>query len=134
MAKIHLAILMTFLLTIACNAVAQQCDRSDQEKDDKADKPRKNYKPKFTVGKETTYVTGPVDKDGFIDYATALHERMRQGVTPENNANVLIWKAIGPHPQGLTMPAYFFDWLSIAVPPEQGDYFVDLPRYMMEQL
>ncbi len=105
-----------------------------QEKNDKLDKPRKKYKPKFTIGKETTYATGPVDKDGFIDYATALHERMRQGVTPENNANVLIWKAIGPHPQKLTMPAYFFDWLGMPAPPEQGDYFVDLARYMKEQL
>src|SRR5262245_31255046 len=60
------------------------------------DKPPKQVKPRFTISKETTCVKGPVDKDGFIDYATALHERLSNGVTPENNANVLLWKAMGP--------------------------------------
>src|SRR5258708_3874889 len=38
---------------------------------------------KFTIGKETTYFEGPVDKDGYIDYVAALNERLRKGVTPE---------------------------------------------------
>jgi hypothetical protein len=42
----------------------------------------KQKKPNFTIGKETTYVTGPVDKDGYIDYAAALNERLGKGVTP----------------------------------------------------
>jgi hypothetical protein len=29
-------------------------------------------------------------------FVTALNKRLGAGVTPENNANVLIWKAIGP--------------------------------------
>ena len=59
--------------------------------------PRKsngNNPTKFTISKETTFVTGPVDKDGYIDFAAALNERLGKGVTAENNANVLIWKAI----------------------------------------
>jgi len=55
----------------------------------------RSAKGKFTISKETTFVTGPVDKDGYIDYTAALNERLRQGMTPENNANVLIWKALG---------------------------------------
>src|SRR5712664_4809777 len=62
--------------------------------------PAKKAKGKFTVGKDTTYVTGPLDKDGYIDYPAALNERLGKGVTPENNANVLIWKALGPRPEG----------------------------------
>ena len=54
--------------------------------------------PKLPVGRDTTYVTGPIDKDGYIDYEAALNERLSQGVTPENNANVLIWKVLGPTP------------------------------------
>ena len=50
-------------------------------------------KPKFPLGKETTYVIGPLDKDGYVEYAAALNERFGKGVTPQNNANVLIWKA-----------------------------------------
>ena len=55
------------------------------------DKPEQEKKPapKFTISKETTYVTGPLDKYGYIDYETALNERMSKGVTRETNANVL---------------------------------------------
>ena len=60
--------------------------------------------PKLPLGKDTTYVTGPLDKDGYVDYAAALNERLGKGVTPANNANVLLWKALGPHPEGATMP------------------------------
>jgi hypothetical protein len=54
----------------------------------------------FTVSTETTYVTGPLDKYGYVDYVTALNERLSKGVRPENNANVLIWQALGPRPEG----------------------------------
>src|SRR5262249_23075355 len=40
----------------------------------------------FTVSAETTYVTGPLDELGYVDYAAALNERLSRGVTPENNA------------------------------------------------
>ena len=96
--------------------------------------PDKKGKPHFTIGKDTTCVTEPVDKDGYIDFATALNKRLQQGVTPDNNANVLLWRAFGPHPEKATMPPEFFQWLGAAVPPEQGDYFVDLFRYLDKQL
>ena len=54
----------------------------------------------FTVGTETTYVTEPLDKQGYVDYVAALNQRMRKGITPEQNANVLIWQALGPRPEG----------------------------------
>ena len=95
----------------------------------------KKPKKKFTVGKDTTYVTGPLDKDGYIDYAAALNKRLSKGVTPANNANVLIWKALGPRPEGgKGMPPEFFKWLGIAEPPEKGDYFVDPAQYARDQL
>src|SRR5438094_5975588 len=72
--------------------------------DKKEEKKATKGKGTFTIGKETTYVTGPLDKDGYIDYAAALNERLGRGVTPENNACVLLWKALGPHPEGATMP------------------------------
>src|SRR5579875_913175 len=100
----------------------------------KDDADTKKPKPRFPIGKETTYVTGPLDAEGYIDYAAALNEHWRRGVTPENNANVLFWKALGPHPEGATMPAEFFKWLEIKPPPEQGDYFIPMARFAREQL
>jgi hypothetical protein len=92
-------------------------------------------KPKlpFPVGKKTTYVMGPLDADGRIDYVAALNDRWSGGVTPANNANVLIWKALGPHPEGATMPDEFFQRLGIDPPPEQRDYFIPLRHYLRDQ-
>jgi hypothetical protein len=98
-----------------------------------APKGEKKRKPRFTVGKETTYVTGPLCKDGYIDYVAALNERLSKGVTPENNANVLFWKAFGPRPEGgPPMPPAFFKWLGYQ-PPERGDYFVGLVSYIKKR-
>jgi hypothetical protein len=86
--------------------------------------------PKFPLGKETTYITEPLDKDGYLDYEAALNDRLGKGITPEKNANTLIWKVIGPRTEGYEMPAEFFKRLGIEPPPEHGDYFIDLHRYM----
>lgn len=58
----------------------------------------------FIISKETTYVTGPVRKDGTIDYVAAINEHLSQGVTKDNNAAIPMLEAImqiaeeqGPH-------------------------------------
>ena len=96
--------------------------------------PEGQPRPKFTPGKETTYVTGPLDADGRIDYAFALNEHLSRGVTPASNATVLLWKAFGPHPEGVTMPPVFYQWLGIKAPPDRGDYYLDLGKYARERL
>src|SRR5947207_1711495 len=88
----------------------------------------------FTVSPETTYVTEPLDAEGYVDYPTALNERLSKGVTPENNANVLIWQALGPHPEGGTMPPEYFQWLGIESPPEEGDYLVSWSNYLKQHV
>ena len=65
-------------------------------------------RPKFRLGKETTYVTGPLDREGYIDYEAAINERLRQGIKPETNGNVLLWQAWGPRPQGRRLPERFY--------------------------
>jgi hypothetical protein len=91
--------------------------------------------PKFPLGKETTYITEPLDKDGYLDYEAALNDRLGKGITPEKNANVLIWKALGPRPEGgKGMPAEYFKRLGMDEPPEEGDYFIDLGRYVNDHL
>ena len=89
----------------------------------------------FTVSPETTYVTGPLDKRGYVDYVTALNERLRGNIKPEDNANVLIWQALGPRPEGVReMPPEYFEWLGIEQPPEQGEYFLSLQDYLKKNL
>jgi len=132
------SLLMLALLVATPGSLAAQ-DKTDSKsaptKDDKsADKKEKKHRGKFTISRETTYVTGPLDRDGYIDYAAALNERLAKGVTPENNANVLLWKAIGPHPEGATMPPEFFKLMGIKAPSEKGDYFINLGDYIKDHL
>src|SRR5579871_3518571 len=87
--------------------------------------------PKFPLGKDTTYVTGPLDKEGYINYVSALNEILGKGIKPENNADVLIWMALGPAPEhGAKMPAEYFKLLGMDEPPTTGDYFISLSDFL----
>lgn len=52
--------------------------------------------PPIIVSKETTYITEPLLPNGLPDYRKYFEQRLRDGVTLENNAAVLMWQAIGP--------------------------------------
>jgi hypothetical protein len=104
-----------------------------QGKDEKKKPAENKVKPNFTISRETTCVTGPVDKDGYIDYEKALNEILRKSVTPQNNAAVLFYKALGPRPGGEEAPKVLFTWLQIPAPPSKGDYFITLEQYAKEQ-
>src|SRR5262245_56429523 len=65
----------------------------------RADEPTKRT-PKVPLGKDTTVVDGPLDEDGYVDYFAVLSERLGKEITPENNANVPLWRPLGPKPDG----------------------------------
>jgi hypothetical protein len=94
----------------------------------------KKHRGEFTISKETTYVTGPLDKDGYIDFVAALNERLCKGVTPENNANVLIWKALGPKPEGTSYGPEFCKLMGMPLLPEKGEYFINSDHFMKDRL
>ena len=98
----------------------------------KSQNQRQSPKSKLPLGKDTTFVTGPLDKEGYVDYEAALNERLRRGVTSETNAKVLIWKAVGPRPEGSRVSAEYFKWLGIDEPPEPGDYVVGIGKFLRE--
>jgi hypothetical protein len=76
----------------------------------------------FTISKETTYITEPLRADGYPDYVAAWNQQMSQGMTPENNAAVLFWKAMGPGAIPKEGRDKFFQMLGIPSLPETGDY------------
>ncbi len=52
--------------------------------------------PPIIVSKETTYITEPLRADGLPDYEKYVLDKLRDGVTPENNAAVVLWHVLGP--------------------------------------
>ena len=44
--------------------------------------------PRFTISKETTLVSGPLNSDGTINFVQAINDILSKGVTPENNAAI----------------------------------------------
>ncbi len=86
-----------------------------------------------TISKETTYITEPLRKDGYPDYIAALNERCSKGVTPDNNAAVPFWKAMGPAEIPKKDRKQFFQMLGIPPLPEKGDYFIDLDEFAARQ-
>lgn len=89
-------------------------------------------RPKLQISKETTYFTGPLDKDGYVDYRAALNERLGKGITPDSNANVLLCRAIGPTADGKKekIPAEYYALLGMEELPPDGDYFIQLETYL----
>jgi len=85
-------------------------------------------KPLFTLSKKTTYVTGPLRKDGTVDYVAALEAIASRGVTVENNAAVSLYQVIGPGEIVPELRAEYFKRLGVAPLPIQGNYFVTLDQ------
>ena len=59
-----------------------------------------NYWPaepeKIIISRETTYILGPLNPDGTVNYVKYLDDKYAEGVTPENNAAPLLLRAFGP--------------------------------------
>ena len=135
-----LSCIAPFLLAVvACLAGCSQlpADGTGAAKDDgkgtaTADSKKVWHWPKVTVSKETTYFTEPLRADGSVDYVAAFNRRCSRGVTPENNAAVVLWRVCGP--SGLDKPLRkpYFKLLGIAELPEKGNYLAcydDFPEY-----
>jgi len=51
--------------------------------------------PPIIVSKQTTYITEPLRSDGLPNYSKRMLSLLREGVTPENNAAVVMWQTLG---------------------------------------
>ena len=86
-------------------------------------------KSEIILSHETTRISEPLNPDGTVNYLAALNNQYSQGVTPENNAAVLLIQAGGPDvlPQGFIKE--MLSGLGISALPETGDYFIFLHGY-----
>lgn len=81
---------------------------------------------KITIGKDTSFVDGPVNADGTINYLAAFNARLAQGVTPQNNAAVALLKAFGPELVAKVVRDQTLKEIGVEALPEKGAYFVTL--------
>lgn len=84
---------------------------------------------KITISKETTYITGPLTRDGYVDYIAALNQQLSKGVTVENNVVVPLWQVFGPGEILKEWRKQYFQMLGLAELPEEGDYFEPLAEF-----
>jgi hypothetical protein len=118
---------LPFLLLLVVGLIPAKAD----DKPTQPDKPA----PKLPLGKETTYVTGPLDKAGYIDYEAALNAELGRGITADKNANALLITVFGPAPEGGSgLPPEYFRWLDIPIPEKDGEYFFGLGTYARQRL
>ena len=122
---------------LVCVMVTTPTQAEDAAAKPSAEKPAATapQKPlvRVTISKETTYITEPLRPDGYPDYVAALNRRASQGVTPENNAAVLFWKAMGPGTIDEKDRKKYFEMLGMQPLPEKGDYFIDYDAFLMKK-
>lgn len=89
--------------------------------------------PKITICKETTHFTEPLRDDGTVNYLEAVNRLFSKDVTPENNACVLLYQAMGPSPEGRRQPDLFFRRMGIEPLPDEGVYYRDLGKWVRDR-
>src|SRR5262249_19599839 len=97
--------------------------------DEEANKP----KPKFKLGKDTTFVTEPLDPDGWIDYETALNKLLKGKSTPQSNAVVKLLQVLGPRPEGPELKPDFYRWLGVSAPPAERAYLLPHSTHFQQE-
>jgi len=109
---------------VTCALAAPPEEKAKPSAQDKSESAADKPKPKITIGKETTYITEPLRPDGYPDYVAALNQRASQGVTAENNAAVLLLKALGPGIVSEKSRKDTFRLLDIDDLPDDSQYIV----------
>jgi hypothetical protein len=90
---------------------------------------RRSIRPGF----DTTRIIKPVQDNGTIDYLTAIEDYFGRGVTSENNAAPLMFRAFGRQALANNQPEDgITNRLGIPHLPGQGDYFVSYEDYMKQ--
>lgn len=91
--------------------------------------------PKLIVSKETTFFVKPLKEDGTVNYIQALNEyRKPKGLTPENNAAIVFWKAVGPRDHSKRYHEILKQQLSLEPLPAKGNYFVTSLGFIEQQV
>ncbi|MCP4815569.1 MAG: hypothetical protein GY888_23915, partial [Planctomycetaceae bacterium] len=132
------------LLLLGCTGSEQDKQPAEQppadkqpaaEKNDQAqDKPVKASLPdRITISRETTRITQPLDDAGYVDYLQALNDQATEGVTPENNFEVIVRQVMPFEEISENLRSEYFRLLEIPIPDERKNFFQEFIQYALEQ-
>ena len=97
-----------------------------------ASPPEKPKKLNITISLETTYLLGPLNDDGTVNYCAALNAMLGKGVTKENNAAIPLIQALGPEALGEKTREKLLRALDMTSLKKEGDYFVSMSDYVKQ--
>lgn len=78
----------------------------------------------IAVGKPTTHISKPLDKQGFVDYLGALNRLQSRGVVTRSNYEVVLRNVMGPAAILAADRAQYYRQLGLAIPRKKQDWFV----------
>ena len=76
------------------------------------------------ISPQTTVVDGPLNADGTVNYVAAMDRAWAEGVTPENNAAILLLQALGPEILPQATREKVSATLGVSFDPNGGEYYV----------
>lgn len=88
--------------------------------------------PRITIGRQTTFLTEPIGTDGYINYVAALDAKLREGVAPENNANVPIRLMLGERELSMGLKGQYYELLGIPAPEDPQQRLVSMRDILNE--
>ena len=86
--------------------------------------------PRVPPGPATTFLDGPLDAEGWVDYEAAVNARLGAGVTPATNFVAAFAAVVGPTPNRERQPAEFYKALGVARPDDGGQYLTDFDQFV----
>jgi hypothetical protein len=120
-------------VSIVTSAKSRADDKPAVKKDKPAAKAASRKQKLIKISKETTYLTEPLTKDGYVDYLAALNNQQQKGVTHDNNAAVVFRRALGPGEILKETRLDYFKLLGIDHLPEKGAYFAPFGKFMKDR-
>jgi len=85
--------------------------------------------PNYTISEETTVLTEPRRRDGSVMYMAAVNRTYGDGVTPDNNAVVVLLQAFGLESLGPANGDRYFELLGIVPQVSEESQFVPFDKF-----
>ena len=84
------------------------------------------------ISKETTSLTTPLDDEGYVDYVQAINDQYSNGVTAENNFEVVVRNVLPPDEIQAEMREEYFAVLGMSVPKEDSFRYQDYITFALK--